>query len=120
MPKVSEWLSSMDSHVIYTEDDLDGLGDCDNIAVVREDAAVSLHYKEAVQTQYLLTADEIRLAMAQRGLGGTFDPGDYEYFFTGWEMATNLAFLIAHKYPTKMGRGGRFREAISLIKEAGE
>jgi hypothetical protein len=119
--KVSQWLTeNAYSHGIFSVEDLDGLAECDNIDVVYRIDNVAILYKDRTQTHPFHTARQIAESIERRGLGGVFDPGNSKYFWIGWELASNLCFLIAMKYSTKGGRGSMFRESVQMIAEAGE
>jgi hypothetical protein len=119
--KVSQWLTeNADGHSIGAAEVLDGLNECDNIRVIQYRAELTIQYKDRVQHPGLHTAKQITESIERRGLGGYFDPKDSEYFWIGWQLASNLCFLITQKYSTKGGRGSMFRECVQMIAEAGE
>lgn len=122
---ISYWLSRRDAWSIYdaegTLSDLDEkteltvhsgikVGRTPDVWIVRNGPKLNIEI-------YAMRADRILSLMADRGLGGTFDPDGKEWFVIGHQLANNLAMLVAGKVSTKIGRGSSFQENIAIIAE---
>ena len=108
MIKISEWLSGYDSHGIY---DSDG---------TKRD----LLEKTGVEAPWAgSTHAQVARAIKERGVGGTLAPDSGQRLVSGFEMAEHLCLkLVDDKQQTFhrfMGRGSRFRAAVSDLEKAG-
>lgn len=100
--KVSEYLSTLDGHEIYTHADL------------AKDFTEQTGEEAFWQP---IKATVMRRRVEARGLGGYLD-GD-EDCIDGVGIAEALAYKYAEFRPTTTGRGSRFRECQRAIKQAG-
>lgn len=106
MKKISEWLSELSSHGIYSHE------------AALKDFQQSTGFEDADWPAY--TVKQTREAISSRGLGGSVQGKGLMCY--GWDVAEWLADHYAPDVPRKSyeGRGSRFREAICALRTAGK
>lgn len=102
--KLSEWLDTIGSHLIYDHKEL---------------AADFKEKTGLVPSWPVHTAGETKRAIEARGLGGELDKRPKPAAW-GWEIGESLAAHYADfQGSNKFGRGSRFREAVDAVRKAG-